>query len=91
MGERRVRDYDADDMPAHGASPKAPDGQPSNPTGGQHPSDHRRRERAAEGVEVHHHQPTPADDAHAQHMERLRHHGATPAHEHGDDGHPRRR
>jgi hypothetical protein len=43
-------------MSPHDVSPIGPDGQPRNPTGGQHPSDHRRREREAQPIPVHHHE-----------------------------------
>jgi hypothetical protein len=48
MGEREIIPL----MPPH-LSPKAPDGQPTNPTGGVHPSDQRRREREALREELH--------------------------------------
>lgn len=72
-----TRDYDADDMPAHGASAKAPDGQPSNPIGGQHPSDHRRREREAQPIPVHHHEPERTVEEHMS--ETAREHAARKA------------
>jgi hypothetical protein len=56
MSEKATRDYDADDMPAHGPSPLGKDGQPHNPSGPQRSSDHRRREREAREVLAHHHE-----------------------------------
>ena len=52
-----------------------PDRQPANITGPRHPSDERHRNREAEPVEIHHHSTEPADDAAAQHRERLERHG----------------
>jgi hypothetical protein len=71
-----------DDMsliPPHGAAPMAPDGQPTSPTSGEHPSDHRRREREAQGVEMRHHMPEKSGDeimseAQREHAERLERH-----------------
>jgi hypothetical protein len=45
----------------------------------EHPSVTRRREREAEGVEMHHHLPEKSgdeilSDAHSEHQERLAHH-----------------
>jgi hypothetical protein len=64
--------------PPHGASPYAPDGQPSSPTGGQHPSDLRRREHEAQPTPIHHPAAEPHDPAATarEHAERLRRHGA---------------
>jgi len=51
-----------------------PDRTPANISGARHPSDERRRERADAPVEMEHHETEPADDAAAQHAERLRNH-----------------
>jgi hypothetical protein len=70
-----------DDMPP---SSRHADGQPGNPSHGDamphhhvHPSVERAFNRAEAPVEVEHHELPPADDAAAQHRERLEHHART--------------
>lgn len=67
------RDFDADDLPAHGAT---------NSTGGNHPSDIRRREHEARGIPVMHPAPEKSADEHMaeakrEHAERKERHERT--------------
>jgi hypothetical protein len=54
-----------------------PDRTAANISGPRHPSDERRRERADAPIATEHHELPAADDATAQHRERLERHART--------------